>query len=84
MFFELIEGVGAMRARRVGKISLRSYQFEPVPLPKLDSKLIPDTPEKVALLARKLRINQRTLEKWEPGRAKPNPQAGALVLRVRR
>jgi len=30
-----------------------------------------------------LRINERTLEKWEQGRAKPNPQA-ALVLLVRR
>jgi len=30
-----------------------------------------------------LRINERTLEKWEQGRAKPNPQAAALVLLVR-
>jgi putative transcriptional regulator len=30
-----------------------------------------------------LRINERTLEKWEQGRAKPNPQA-ALVLLVHR
>jgi len=32
----------------------------------------------------RLRINERTLEKWEQGRAKPNPQAAALVLLVRR
>lgn len=31
-----------------------------------------------------LRINERTLEKWEQGRAKPNRQAAALVLLVRR
>jgi putative transcriptional regulator len=31
-----------------------------------------------------LRINERTLEKWEQGWAKPNPQAAALVLLVRR
>jgi putative transcriptional regulator len=37
-----------------------------------------------AVFARKLRINERTLEKWEQGRAKPNPQAAALVLLVRR
>lgn len=36
-----------------------------------------------AVFARKLRINERTLEKWEQGRAKPNPQAAALVLLVR-
>ncbi len=33
---------------------------------------------------RKLRINVRTVEKWEQGRAKPNPQAAALVLLVRK
>ena len=32
----------------------------------------------------KSRINERTLERWEQGRAKPNPLAAALVLRVRR
>jgi putative transcriptional regulator len=37
-----------------------------------------------AVFARKLRINERTLEKWEQGRAKPNPQAAALVLLVRK
>jgi putative transcriptional regulator len=37
-----------------------------------------------AVFARQLRINVRTLEKWEQGRAKPNPQAAALVLLVRR
>jgi len=34
-------------------------------------------------LCTELRINVRTLEKWEQGRAKPNPQAAALVLLVR-
>jgi putative transcriptional regulator len=37
-----------------------------------------------AVFGRKPRINERTLEKWEQGRAKPNPQAAALVLLVRR
>jgi putative transcriptional regulator len=37
-----------------------------------------------AVFACRLRIHQRTLEKWEQGRAKPNPQAAALVLLVRR
>jgi putative transcriptional regulator len=36
------------------------------------------------VFARKLRINLRTLEKWEQGRAKPNPQAAALVVLVRK
>ena len=88
IFSELMEGVTAMKAHREGKITLRSYKVEAAPLPKVDSKLIRDTRKKLrcsrAVFARKLRINERTLEKWEQGRAKPNPQAAALVLLVRR
>jgi transcriptional regulator with XRE-family HTH domain len=51
-------------------------------------RVIWDTRKKLrcsrAVFARKLRINERTLEKWEQGRAKPKPQAAALVLLVRR
>src|SRR5579864_3099715 len=85
---ELLEGVAAMKSHREGKLTLRSYKVEPAPLPKVDSKLIRDTRRKLrcsrAVFARKLRINERTLEKWEQGRAKPNPQAAALVLLVRK
>ena len=85
---DLIEGVTAMKGHRGGKLTLRTYKVESAPLPKVDSKLILDTRKKLrcsrAVFARKLRINERTLEKWEQGRAKPNPQAAALVLLVRR
>jgi len=88
IFGELMEGVAAMKSQREGKLTLRSYKVEPAPLPKVDSKLIRDTRKRLrcsrAVFARKLRINERTLEKWEQGRAKPNPQAAALVLLVRR
>jgi putative transcriptional regulator len=88
IFSEMMEGVSAMKAHREGKITLRSYKVEAAPLPKVDSKLIRDTRKKLrcsrAVFARRLRINERTLEKWEQGRAKPNPQAAALVLLVRR
>ncbi len=88
IFDELMEGVSAMKSHREGKITLRSYKIEPKPLPKVDSKVIKETREKLrcsrAVFARKLRINERTLEKWEQGRSKPNPQAAALVLLVRR
>jgi len=83
-----MEGVAAMKGQREGKITLRSFKVESAPLPKVDSKLIRDTRKKLrcsrAVFARRLRINERTLEKWEQGRAKPNPQAAALVLLVRR
>lgn len=88
IFGELMEGVAAMKSHREGKLTLRSYKVEPAPLPKVDSKVIRDTRKRLrcsrAVFARKLRINERTLEKWEQGRSKPNPQAAALVLLVRR
>ncbi len=87
IFDELMEGVAAMKSHREGKLTLRSYKVETAPLPKVDSKLIRDTRKRLrcsrAVFARKLRINERTLEKWEQGRARPNPQAAALVLLVR-
>jgi putative transcriptional regulator len=88
LFGELMEGVAAMEKQRKGKLTLRNYKVEVSPLPAVDSKLIRDTRRKLrcsrAVFARKLRINERTLEKWEQGRAKPNPQAAALVLLVRK
>ena len=88
VFEELMEGVAAMKKHREGKLTLRSYKVEVAPLPEVDSKFIRETRRRMrcsrAVFARKLRINERTLEKWEQGRGKPNPQAAALVLLVRR
>jgi putative transcriptional regulator len=88
IFGELMEGVAAMKSHRESKLTLRTYKVKVSPLPKVDSKLLRDTRKKLrcsrAVFARKLRINERTLEKWEQGRAKPNPQAAALVLLVRK
>jgi putative transcriptional regulator len=88
IFDELIEGVDAMKKHREGKLTLRSYKVEVTPLPEVDSEFIRETRKRMrcsrAVFARKLRINERTLEKWEQGRAKPNPQAAALVLLVRK
>jgi putative transcriptional regulator len=88
VFDELLEGVAAMKGHRENRLTLRSYKRQPTALPKVDSKLIRDTRERLrcsrAVFARKLHINERTLEKWEQGRAKPNPQAAALVLLVRK
>ena len=88
IFNELMDGVGAMKRHREGQVTLRTHKVEVAPLPKVDSRLIRDTRKRLrcsrAVFALKLRINERTLEKWEQGRAKPNPQAAALVLLVRR
>lgn len=88
IFDELMEGVSAMKGHREGKLTLRNYKVEPAPLPTVSAKLIRETRQRLncsrAVFARKLRANERTLEKWEQGRAKPNPQAAALVLLVRK
>jgi putative transcriptional regulator len=88
IFGELMEGVAAMKRSRKGKITLRTHKVEAAPLPDVNSEMIRNTRKRLrcsrAVFARKLRINVRTLEKWEQGRAKPNPQAAALVLLVRR
>jgi len=88
IFDEIMEGVAAMKAHREGKLTLRSYKVKPRKALEVDSSLIKDTRERLncsrAVFARKLRVNERTLEKWEQGRAKPNPQAAALLLLVRR
>lgn len=87
IFEELIKGVEEMREHREGRLTLRTWRHEPAPLPDLDSAFIRETREQMrcsrAVFARRLRVNERTLEKWEQGRSKPNPQAAALLLLVR-
>src|SRR4029077_1285516 len=84
---ELMEGVRAMKNNRMSKLTLRSYKMDVALLPKVDSKFIRDTRKRLrcsrAVFARKMRINERTLEKWEQGRSQSNPQAAALILLVR-
>ena len=83
VFSERMEGIDAMKGQREGKLTLRSYKVEVMPLPKsfeTASRYAKEAALFAGSFARKLRINERTLEKWEQGRAKPNPQAAALVL----
>jgi putative transcriptional regulator len=85
---ELIEGVGAMRQQREGKITLQSHEVEELPPLSVDAETIRETREQMgvsrAVFARRLRVSTRTLENWEQGRARPNAQAAALILMVRR
>jgi putative transcriptional regulator len=84
LFGELMEGVAAMKAERNGKITLRSNKVEVRSLPAVKPKMIRAVRERFRfsrnVFARKLFTNERTLEKWEQGRAKPNAQAVALLL----
>ena len=88
LFDELMEGVDAMRAQRQGKVTLRSCELEAQPPLAVDAALIRETREAMdvsrAVFARCLRVSARTLENWEQGRARPNAQAAALILMVRK
>ena len=88
LFDELMTGVRAMRAHREGKLTLRTHEAAARPLPRVTAALVRDTRARLkmsqSVFARKLRINPRTLERWEQGRSKPNDQAAALILLVRR
>ena len=88
LFNELIEGVDAMRQHREGKITLRTHAVEERPMLEIDAAMIRDTRERLNVsrnvFARHLRVSPRTLENWEQGRAKPNAQAAALILMVRK
>src|SRR5256885_635014 len=88
IFSEILEGVEAMKAHREGKITLRTSKIEEPPPPEIDAQLIRDTRERLKMsrrvFARQLRVNERTLEKWEQGRAKPNRQAATLILLTRK
>jgi putative transcriptional regulator len=88
IFQEIMEGIEAMKLHREGKITLRTYTIEERPLPPVDAELIRDTREQLKVsrrvFARQLRVNERTLEKWEQGRTRPNKQAAALILLTRK
>ena len=85
---ELMRGVDAMRKQRQEKITLRTHEVTDNPPLEINAKTIRDTRERLnlsrAVFARQLRIATRTLENWEQGRSKPNAQASALILMVRK
>ena len=88
LFDEMMEGIEAMREQREGKITLRTHEFQDLPALEIDADLIRETRQRLhisrAVFARCLRVSARTLENWEQGSAKPNAQAAALILMVRK
>jgi putative transcriptional regulator len=88
LFEEIKQGILDIKAHKEGKITLRTYEVTKKPKPKVSPELILDTREKLhlsrAVFALKLRVPLRTLEKWEQGETKPNDQAAALILMVRK
>ena len=85
---EIVEGLKEIKAFQEGRITLRTHEVKWSALPEVSAKLIRETRERLnvsrSVFARQLHINERTLEKWEQGRARPNKQAAALILLVRK
>lgn len=83
VFAELMEGVDAMKARREGKITLRSHA---VAVPEVKespgAEFFVATREKFnvsrAVWANMLRVSPRTVEKWEQG-GQVSPLAATFV-----
>lgn len=77
-----------MRAHREGRTTLRSHDMEALSLPAVNADMIRNTRERLSMsrqaFAHRLAVNPRTLERWEQGRSKPNDQAVALILLVRK
>lgn len=88
VFEELNEGFTAMAKQRKKKLTLRHHVVELDEAPQVSSAELVRLREKLklsqAVFAHYLRINKRTLENWEQGRAKPNAQAALLIKLVKK
>lgn len=86
LFAELNEGFQALKDQREGKLTLKEHPVEQPASSEITSTELVKLREKLhlsqAVFARYLRINKRTLENWEQGRAKPNAQAALLIKMV--
>ena len=88
VFTEMTEGFDALKFQRVGKLTLRTHAAEIKPASVMTAKELVRVRETLNLsrtvFARYIRTNERTLENWEQGRAKPNAQASLLIQLVDR
>src|SRR5438132_988344 len=86
-YSDLMRRRGAAHERAARRQMLRDWDAAGAALPEVDAEFIKQTRKKLdcsrPLFARRLFINERTLEKWEQGRCKPNAHASALLLLVR-
>jgi len=84
---DFIATIEAAEERRARKETNLEWEAVRAALPAVDAKYIRETREELncsrAVFARRLCMNERTLEKWEQGRAKPNAQAAVLFVLVR-
>lgn len=88
LFLELKEGLEEIQQHRKGKITLREYKVSKEYKPAVTPEIIREVRDHLhlsrAVFAHQLCVSTRTLEKWEQGISKPNTQAAALILLVRK
>ena len=88
LYGEIMEGFEALAEHHQGKRTLRTHKVTFNPAPKIAPAEVAAVREEMHLsrpvFASYLRINVRTLENWEQGRAAPNAQAALLILLVKR
>ena len=81
---EVLEGLREVRRHRAGKLTLRTVQVDPRPLPELTPDAIRGIRNRLdvsrAVFAHMIRVPVRTVERWEQGRSSPPGSATALIL----
>ena len=86
LFSEISQGIDDMRANRERKITLRTTRLQAPSIPKLRKGEISQVRERLgvsqSVFAYMLRVNPRTLQRWEQGQNKPNDQAVVLIRLV--
>lgn len=86
LFAELKDGLAELAAEREGKVTLRKVEVDIPDVVQISAEEIRSVSEAVhasqAVMARRLRVNQRTYQDWEQGKVKPNAQAAVLIKLV--
>ncbi|SAL10068.1 XRE family transcriptional regulator [Caballeronia arvi] len=86
LFSELSEGLDALAAEREGKVTLRKVSVEAPEPVEVSAEEIRNVRESAhvsqAVMAHRLRVNVRTWQNWEQGKARPNAQAAVLIRLV--
>lgn len=86
LFDEVMEGFDALRAAKDGKITLREHKVTAKAVEPVTPAELRNLRDRIgasrSVMASYLRTNDRTLERWEQGRSKPNEQATILIRLV--
>jgi putative transcriptional regulator len=86
LFEEMVEGFEALGDEREGKVTLRRVTAEAAEPLEISADEIRRVRESAhvsqAVMAHRLRVNLRTWQNWEQGKARPNTQAAVLIRLV--